>query len=537
MTLERLWLAVQPARRWLDRRPNQVLLAAFVVGLVVRLVWVTLATRGGAPLTDAGEYLRTARDLADGHLPTFVSGEPSAFWAPGYPALLVPLVWFTDLTGWLSLEYAASLLNAVAASTTVLSTAYLTARWIDPRARNVAGWLMALAPAQVYWTSTQHAESVHTAMLLGVFAALTALVRHVPLGPRRTRLLVALGVVVGLAVLVRTPGTALFVLVLLVARAVDGSWRAAGRALAATVVGALVVLAPWAVRNGLQVGVWTPLSTQNATVVCVGHHEDATGGFEQDAFTDELREDCYRHSPYDDERLGLAPPGFEYAGPDEAEWYSSAMREGVGYALTHPAEEVELTIAKLREAYGSEWDALPGATNFSDLDWAGSATRPLHWVANAWLALVVAGALAGLALVPACRRAYPVWGLALTFTVMIMGGVAQPHYRHPAIPLLAALAAAALVAAARGPSAPAGPPGWGYEGEGTASSWSSSSSDGGLLASGDGSDGSDESDEPAEPSESPEADDRSRSAATAPAARTTTRGRTGWWYRPRAMPP
>lgn len=442
-------------RRWCAPVRNRWLIAAVVVGGVVRLVWAIVATTAPIGTADAAEYERLAVAFSHGDMPTFFTGIHSAYWAAGYPMILAPFVWVARTTGWISPLFTASLVNVVAGTSTIASTAYLAARWIGPRARNWAAWLIALMPAQIYYTSTAHSETVLTALIVGGFAALTAVLRHHPAGRDRQRRLVLVGLLVGLAVLVKSSGVVLFAVPVLALRADTGRWRRNGalRATGAVLLGALVLLVPWTIRNGVQVGVWTPLGTQNATVLCMGNHDTATGGWHP---VPESLEDCYHHSPWDDERLlgteaYSVPPGWEFQGPDEPRWYREASSRGLHWAVTHPVDEVRLAWLKTAEAWGDEWDALPSATNFNRPDFAGGKGGPFDVGADVYLWALMLLSAAGLALVPACRRAIPVWGLVVLLTVMIWGGLAQPHYRHPAVPLLAVLAGGTLAAvAARG---------------------------------------------------------------------------------------
>lgn len=443
-------LAAPLARRprWQLARRDQVLWAAVLTGLAVRLIWVTVATRAGMAGGDAAEYLRTASDLADGVLPRF-NGRPSAFWAPGYPALLAPLELLSRSTGIASTLYLASLLNAIAGASTVLSTAYLASAWIGPRSRNVAAWLMALAPGQVYWTSTQHAESVHTAVLLGVFVLITWVARRWPDGRSRSRWMVFAGVLVGASVLIRTPGLVALVLALLVVRSTDGRWRPAAKAVGLVFVGSLVLLVPWTLRNGIQVGFWSPTSSNNATATCLGHHPEVGPSFDASQMTQAVAEDCYRYSPYDDPTLGFEPPfEWEYGGVDEPRWYREATRAGLGHALADPARTLRLSVEKVVIAYRDDADALPGAANFVDPAWAGSMTTPLDLVATWWVWGVLGFAATGLALSGACRRATSVWVPPILFTAALVAGTSYPHYRHPAMPFLVMLAAGGVVALA-----------------------------------------------------------------------------------------
>ncbi|MEL7209793.1 MAG: hypothetical protein AAGK32_16420, partial [Actinomycetota bacterium] len=69
---------------------------------------------------------------------------------------------------------------------------------------------------------------------------------------------------------------------------------------------------------------------------------------------------------------------------------------------------------------------------------------PLEVLADLWLWIVGALAIVGLVLLPAARRAAPIWLPIVLLTLAIAAGVAEPHYRYPVVPLVAVLAAATL---------------------------------------------------------------------------------------------
>jgi hypothetical protein len=447
--------------RWSRWRPTarQAFLAAILVGGMVRLAWVVWATRTPTGLRDPAEYLRIAVGFSEGETPRFGGGgDPSAFWPPGYPAMLAPFVWVARQTGWASTAFVASLFNVGAGTATVALSGVLAGQWIGPRAKVVGAWLVALCPGLVYWTSTPHTETAFTPLFLGAIA-LSSVAASAP----TRRRWIWVGVLVAVAFLVRSPGVLALAAPALAVRATNRSWRGAGRATAVVALTAGVLLAPWAIRNGVQVGVWTPASTNNAGAVCFGHHDEAPPLWEPEKLSLEFQLDCYKGSPYDDVRFealiraggntdtsGLSPD------PDEAAWYADAMGKGIGWALTHPVEEVRLSADKLWETWSSEGRVVEGARNYEYPGWAGRWHGPLEALADWWGWIVGALALAALALVPACRRALPIWVPIVLYTVMILGGVIDPHYRYPVVPLVAVLAAGLLARPRRGGGIAAG---------------------------------------------------------------------------------
>ena len=431
------------------RRFDRALVAAIVAGGLLRLLWVVWATRTPVFPTDPSEYLRIALELAHGHSPTFGGvGGPSAYWSPGYPIVLAPFVWFADTTGWLSPAFAASLVNAAAGTLTIWFTALLAERWIGRPARVVAAWLVALAPALIYYTSTAHTETAFTPVFLGIILLAGSRDRDVPV-----RNWALAGLLVGLAVLFRAPGVIGLAAPALALRVRRRSWRASWRetvrATAVVLAGVAVVLVPWTIRNGVQVGIWSPGSTSNASALCFGHNDGISANWERSLADHDLQIECFRGSPYDDPAAYRAhgqdvPEDVGRVPPDEVGWYQDRTSDAVRWALAHPAAEVRLTVAKVGETWSDEGRVLDSARNYQTGRWTGRWHTPLSAIANLWGWLVGLLALAGLALVPACRRALPLWVPVVAFTMAIVGAVAQPHYRYPVLPLVAALAAGFL---------------------------------------------------------------------------------------------
>lgn len=421
-------------------------LAAIVVGGVLRLLWVIWATRAPTEPADPAEYLRIASELGHGILPRFGGLDHSAYWPPGYPAVLAPFVFVADRTSWISPAFTASLVNTVAGTLTIWLTGLLAIRWIGAGARNTAAWLVALCPGLIYFTATAHTETVFTAMLLGVIVLCGAAATR-----SRARTWAGVGLLLGAAFLVRTPAVIALAAPALAIRAYSGSWRGAAQATGLVAIGAAVLLVPWMVRNGVQVGVWTPASTNNAAAACFGHHDGVDADWETSLGSPDLQAACFRDSPYDDRRLlalydasGDVPAGVTVGEPDEPRWYRETMTDAVGWALSHPADEARLSVQKAWATWGDDGRVVDSARNYAEPGWAGRWQSGLGAIANLWTWIVGSLALLGLLLVPACRLALPVWAPVAFLTLAIAGGVAEPHYRNPVVPLVAILASGLL---------------------------------------------------------------------------------------------
>lgn len=441
----------RPLRAWTRRlvgadgdgtpRPG-VFVAAIATGGVLRLLWVLWATRAPTGLRDPAEYLRIASDLGNGVLPRFGGIEHSAYWPPGYPAILAPFVTLGERTDWFSAAFAASLVNVVAGTATIWLTGLVAARWIGGSTRNLAAWAVALCPALIYWTSTAHTETAFTPLFLGAI-----LLSGWALGRDDRWSWLLTGALVGAAFLVRSPAVIALAVPALAIRATRGRWQGSLRATGLVALGATVLLVPWGVRNGVQVGVWSPASTNNAAAACFGHHDDAQTLWEPGDLSPEIQQDCFGGSPFDDARLQEiyastgGTEGAELGTPDEPRWYREAMVGAIGWAITHPLQEVPLSVGKIWQTWHTEGRVVDGARNYAEPGWAGRWHDGLGLLADLWLWIVGGLAVLGLVLVPRCRWALPVWVPIVLFTVAIVGGVAEPHYRYPVVPLVAVLAA------------------------------------------------------------------------------------------------
>lgn len=417
------------ARTWKDRR-NRSFAIALVVAFGLRLAWAVFATGPiSSELSDPAQYLSYAERFSTLDTPELY-GRATAFLPPGYPLFLAPLSFLARNSGWISVNFAASLANVALGTATVVFTALLADRWISPAARNPAAWIMALAAGHVYYTSVVLSETLFAALTTGLLLAATVLVWQGR--EARIRWLVLFGAVVGFSLLVRTPGALLLVAPALVLRATTGSWRGVLRPTGWVLLGSLVLVAPWTIRNAVEVGVAVPISTNNAAFLCTGHNDLATGRFDA---TPEGLEYCFGGSAYDQEDA------------DEARWYRSTSSRAISWALRHPVDEVRLTLWKTYDTMADDREALSDAEDFGNRSLFDERVRGIYvTLANAWHWAVLSFGLAGLVWLRACRRALPLWVTALLSLVAVWGGLALTRYHHSIMPLLVVFAAGTVAA-------------------------------------------------------------------------------------------
>jgi 4-amino-4-deoxy-L-arabinose transferase-like glycosyltransferase len=400
---------------------------AVLVGFALRLAWAIWATGPvGNPLTDNAQYLDAATRFSNLETPQLF-GEHTAFQPPGYPLFLAPFAFLSRHTP-LSLEFGASLLNVVAGTVTIWATGRLASAWIGGRAQNPAAWLLALAPGQIYYTSAALSETVFSTLTALLLLLATRFIRDRP--APTARVLFAFGLAVGFVMLVRTPGGVLVLAPALVLRASNASWRGAVRATGWGLLGIVVLVLPWTIRNAVQVGVAVPVSTNNAAFLCTGHSDYSTGTYDS---TPEGLRYCFGGSAYDE------------GNNEEPEWYRRTTARAVRWAVTHPVDEVRLTLWKTYETMRDDADAFDAAEDFGSRTLVSDRVAGVfRMFANGWHWAVLALSILGLCCLRVCRRALPIWAVSLAYFLSVFGGVGQTRYNHGIMPLLVIFAGAVI---------------------------------------------------------------------------------------------
>lgn len=360
----------------------------------------------------------------EGYLNPF-TGTPTAAWPPGYPAFLAAI--FKLFGEGATQTYAA---NIALALITIVIVYAIAQQLFERRTAIVAAALIAVWPGQIYFTSLTLSEPLFTALLtLGVL--LTLLVPRA----RRARgaVVLLLGVVMGAAVLTRGQAALLLPLALAYWRFEGLRWQAVlgWGILAAFVAG--VMLAPWVARNQRELGSPVIIATNLGPNLWIGHHEGATG-----RMTTNLPE------PPQPSRAGRTQGEFEVAAD------RLALRKGLSYMLTHPADEVRLSATKIRAMYESDATALDWNSGYTDGYYASEGVEhALRRLANGFWFAALAFAAAGL-LASRQRLRGPAGYLGLfvvcwTLTHLLFFGDSRFHY--PIVFAIAIFGARGLVLA------------------------------------------------------------------------------------------
>jgi hypothetical protein len=449
------------------------LIAILLLGLGLR---VGEAWDGRAPVYDAAAYAAIARNLDEGNGFTVGAGatQPSSDYSPGLPLFVTGIY---KVTGGVH-ERTARLVLALVGTLAILFT-YLFARRLaaaalfrdrplvlcrpegdkgrGPPGRAVvaaliAALVVAIYPATIEYTGMLMTEPAAATLLAGAILGLLWAGDGPTAGgsaPSLWRWLVP-GLTLGALALVRPEylaiGLLLALLVLVHEHSTARGWRRGLVAAAIVVLGIVVVVAPWTVRNAIALDRLVTVSTGGGQVLYAGTYLPSDGNPEKVGAA-VVAEHTDLFGPHAVENLRLEQilarlaeatyPGME---PDQA--LSKMGKEQLGDDITeHTGEYIGFVGAKI----GRIWSHGPRAVMREPL-W-----EALHW------ALLALG-LFGLALLAYYRRreALLIGAVFLAVTLISALLVASPRRVLILIPLLSACAGAAiawLAARARGEEA------------------------------------------------------------------------------------
>lgn len=246
------------------RRGWQAVVGLLVLAAVARFGLVGIIRGDYLPQTDALQFDQLATQIAHGHGFTLDPPQPgligpSALRAPGYPALLAAVYVVAGDHSWT----AALLVNALLGVAGVAIVGLLTSQLLGRRAG-----LLALAIAAIYppVLLTGSSLQLEPAIVVLCFGGLAAALQH-RRAPRGLLWPIVAGVCLGLGVLTREQAAFFLPVVAWLLWTADGrswpSWKDKANLRAAVVVVAVAVLsvAPWTIRNYVQLDSFVPVTT------------------------------------------------------------------------------------------------------------------------------------------------------------------------------------------------------------------------------------------------------------------------------------
>ena len=402
--------------------------AALVVAAAVLPRLAVLAYERGRILTAFVEKSDTfAQTLASSGTYGFIPGVPSAYTQPLYGWFLAALYWGLE-RHWLVVGIAQTLVAAA----TALVVLYAGRRFLSARAGLVAALISTLHPYLVWHDVHVNREILDQFVGAGVFV-LTLVVAE-----RATPWLgAALGVALGLSLLGNSRLTALplFLAAYLL-------WnRASVVTVVAVLVGCAVTVAPWVIRNKVQLGCYA-LTTDGRALWKANNVNTystlARGGWIDDVpplpgaprLTPEFASDIYKQTG---KKIRL----------DECAQMRLYDHATIQFWRHHPGEKAKLMVQATRML----WDPRPTKTETGPS--SGGHSRLRTWAETAYAVPLFALALLGLALgfrsAVVSRRFLALAGVFLvyeTLAAMLFAGATR--YRVPWDFVLALLAGVAV---------------------------------------------------------------------------------------------
>jgi 4-amino-4-deoxy-L-arabinose transferase-like glycosyltransferase len=356
----------------------------------------------------------------------FVPGEPTAYTQPLYGFFLTP-IYFVFGRSWLAVGLAQTL---VAVATALL--VYELGRRIASNRVGLVGALIATLHPYVVW----HDVHVNREVLDGLLAVAIAYLILLTADRRSWRLAAALGAVSGLAIL----GNARLILLPLVAIAyLAWRWRA-GRETAvaalALAIAAAVTIAPWAIRNKVQVGCYA--ITTDSRALWKANNPATYEILSRGGWIDDVP-DIPGAPPSPELAAGLTESTGKLVRVDECAQMRFYQDEVLDFWADEPGEKAKLA----GQAVVMLWNPAERAGDSADVN-TGVAGIGRRWIEPAYMSAVMALALGGVLL---AGRRFVVLAIALlgyqTLAAMVFAGT--PRYRAPWDFLLTLLAAVALV--------------------------------------------------------------------------------------------
>jgi tetratricopeptide (TPR) repeat protein len=399
--------------------------AAFIFIVAIAARALHLAQLQGTPffsvlIGDARGYDEWARRLASGDW----IGTDVFYQAPLYPYFMggVYAVAGAD-------AFFVRLLQAILGSVAAVMLAYAGARLFSRRAGIVAGAVLALYPAAIFFDGLIQKSSLD----LFFTCAMLALIGAIVAGTRRPRLMwLLLGVLVGALSLTRE--NALLLAVLLIA------WAAARRSLPAVAMlvgGLAIVFLPVVVRNAAVGGGFYLTTSQLGSNFFIGNNPLSDG-------------------TYMSLRAGRGDPEFERQDAIDL------AQQAVGRTLT-PGEVsnywLDRSLQYIREQPGS-WLKLTmrkAGLLINTSEMLDTESQESHAESSTVLALLSPigrfGVLVPLALfgmvVAWSRQLWILYALVATYALSVVLFFVMARYRHPLLPFLILFASAGVVEAGR----------------------------------------------------------------------------------------
>jgi 4-amino-4-deoxy-L-arabinose transferase-like glycosyltransferase len=417
------------------RRRWAMVAGLLVLALVLRLGYVAV-TPGYTIVHDARDYDHHAVSIAAGDGMALLGPGPSrhtAFRPPGYPYFLAG-IYRLGGRDWLRSHdriVAGRIANAVVGTAIVALLGLLCAQLLGRRVALVAMALAAVYLPLILVGGALMSEPLFAALLLGALVAAVQCRRSA----HRWRWVVLAGVLGGLAILTRANAAVLLLPLALAVWDVRPRWSWRALALPALLVAvAALTVAPWTVRNAVELHAFVPVTTQLGTALA--------GTYNVEARADTHRPASWRSLRRVPELQYLVRTSVWRRTP-EATLERRLRAVALRFIADHPGYVPKVVYWNTRRALelaGLTWARHTYSTVSVGPGWADAG------VVMFWLCalLAIAGALTRRARrIPFHVAAVPV----LLWLSVVVLAFETPRYRTGIDPFVVLLAAVALVAA------------------------------------------------------------------------------------------
>jgi 4-amino-4-deoxy-L-arabinose transferase-like glycosyltransferase len=397
--------------------------AVVVAAAVVPRLVVLLAERGSILTAYIEKNDRFARTFVASGTFGFVAGHPSAYTQPLYGFFLVPLYWIFERT------WAVVGIAQIALATATALLVYLSARLVAPRFAAPAAVVATLNPYLLWHDVHMNREIVDQVVLAAILLVALAAVRLPSLlWP------LLLGILLGLAILGNTR-LVLLPLVFAALLAVRGAGNRAAGAVCVLVASAVIV-APWVIRNDVQVGCLA--ITTDARALWKANNANTYATLAAGKWIDDVPQPrSFPPSPQDVSEIYYATGS--YHAVDECGQMRFFEHLAVRFVKRHPGEKGRLALQSARLLWDPRVHETQGRSGKGTWrDEARSWGEPI-WVVPLFV-------LAAVGVFAAADRVFVSVALALLAydTLAAMAFAGTTRYRVPFDFLLALLAAAGL---------------------------------------------------------------------------------------------
>lgn len=386
-----------------DRKYNLILFAVLILSFLIKLVLALLIQ---SPIrSDSLDYQTLAFSILEGQYA--FAGKPTAYVGCGYP-LFLSGIYLLFGEG----QFYVKLIQSFLETGTGYFFYLLCRKFFNERNSLIAVCMFVFFPSNILFSQAVLSES-----LFGFFyiLILSILLRD-DFGKKKSIVFLT-GILIGYSILIRTaflPSVILVILYFIIYRndLFDGSRSKLGLTSLVFLVGAMLMLLPWSIRNKIDVGTFS-LGTTAGINFWAGSNPNSTGTY------------YFRL----DENLPV-----DYNNEPERD--AAYFKLGVDYAISNPVKYLVLGIRKIGYLFSSErlivtyfYDHVPGETSTQQYR---SVNPFFSLLVNLPYFAVILTGTCGLIILD--RKRFFIYGFILMWVVTIFMFIGLARYHYVLIP-------------------------------------------------------------------------------------------------------